>query len=191
MTTKEQSEFVAERLEFIQNSILKTRQNLKENSFFFLFWGWLILATTLIHYITLYVIEYEHHWLPWPVLMTLGAIVSVVKGIRMDRATSHRSHLDNFMIWMWSSCGILFFVVDFIAIRYGIIPIPFVLAIAGAGTLATGGLIKFRPVIIGGIAFFLAAIASALTPLELQLPILAAGFTVGYLIPGYMLKRSK
>jgi hypothetical protein len=191
MEQQDQTAFVNERLKFIEDSILKTRQNLKENSFFFLFWGWLIIATCLIHFGLIYLFEYEHHWIPWPILMTLGGITSGVVGYRMNKKANYKTHLDNFMLWMWSSCGILFFIVAFISIYQGILPIPFILAIAGAGTLATGGLIKYTPVAIGGIILFVAAIISGMAPITFQLPLLAGGFALGYLFPGYMLKFSK
>lgn len=191
MEQSDQTALVNDRLKFIEDSILKTRQNLKENSFFFLFWGWLMLGTCLIHYILIYVFQYEHHWIPWPILTTLGGVISAVKGYRMDKKANYRTHLDSFMTWLWSSCGLLFFIVAFISIYQGILPIPFILAIAGAGTLATGGLIKYRPVVIGGILLSAVAVISAITPINFQLPLLAAGFALGYLIPGYMLKHSK
>jgi hypothetical protein len=61
----------------------------------------------------------------------------------------------------------------------------------GTATTITGVLIKFKPVIIGGIAFFLFSIASAFVQNENTLLIMGAAIIFCYMIPGYFLKSAK
>jgi hypothetical protein len=65
------------------------------------------------------------------------------------------------------------------------------LLIAGIATTTTGLLLKFRPVIIGGMAFFLFSIATTFVPNEYNALLTSAAIVCGYLIPGYFLKSAK
>jgi hypothetical protein len=65
---------------------------------------------------------------------------------------------------------------------------PFILLLAGYPTFISGIVIKFRPLIIGGISFWIMALIAhfagpSIAPLVVPVAVLA-----GYLIPGYMLK---
>jgi hypothetical protein len=66
---------------------------------------------------------------------------------------------------------------------------PYILMLVGFPTFMSGIIIKFRPLIIGGICFWIFALlvnfsGPVLGPLGVPLSMIA-----GYLIPGYMLKN--
>ena len=65
------------------------------------------------------------------------------------------------------------------------------LLIAGLATTTSGLLIKFKPLIIGGIAFFIFSIATTFVSNEYLSLITGAAIICGYLIPGYFLKSAK
>lgn len=66
---------------------------------------------------------------------------------------------------------------------------PFILTLAAIPTFISGFIIKFRPVIIGGISFWVfALIAYFAGPSTGPLAVPAAMLT-GYLIPCYLLKK--
>ena len=52
-------------------------------------------------------------------------------------------------------------------------------------------IIKFKPLMYGGIIFWLATILSVFIQSDLQLLLTAVTIVAGYIIPGYMLKYSK
>jgi hypothetical protein len=65
----------------------------------------------------------------------------------------------------------------------------YILLLAGFATFVSGIIIRFRPLIIGGLCFWIFAVVSGLAgpsiaPLAMPLSVIT-----GYLIPGYMLKR--
>ena len=63
--------------------------------------------------------------------------------------------------------------------------------IAGIATTTSGLLIKFRPLIIGGMTFFIFSIATTFVSNEYMALITGAAIICGYLIPGYFLKSAK
>jgi hypothetical protein len=66
---------------------------------------------------------------------------------------------------------------------------PHILLLAGFPTFVSGFIIKFRPLIAGGICFWIIALAVNFAPpsfAPLGMPI---AVLTGYLIPGYMLRN--
>ena len=58
-------------------------------------------------------------------------------------------------------------------------------------TAVSGLMVRFRPLIIGGLVFLVAAIVSIYLRGTEQLLVLAIAMVFGYLIPGYILRSSK
>jgi len=68
-------------------------------------------------------------------------------------------------------------------------PLPMISLFIGIGILVSGLQMRFKPLVIGGIGFFVGAIALVyVTPLE-GLLVYDACIILGYLIPGYLLKK--
>ncbi len=65
---------------------------------------------------------------------------------------------------------------------------PFIIILLGWGTVISGGILKFKPLIIGGILAWVIAIADFFVSAENQLLMMALATIIAYLIPGYMLK---
>ena len=66
---------------------------------------------------------------------------------------------------------------------------PFILLLAGFPTFVSGFIIKFKPLIIGGISFWVFALIAHFTGGNVELLATPAAILIGYLIPGYLLKR--
>ncbi len=66
---------------------------------------------------------------------------------------------------------------------------PFILMLIGLPTFLSGIIIKFRPLVIGGIVFWVLSIAANYSGDNLSPLIMAAAVIAGYLIPGYLLKK--
>ncbi len=57
-------------------------------------------------------------------------------------------------------------------------------------TLLSGVLLKFKPLMIGGVIFWIFGALIFLADAETQFLLAAAAVTFGYLVPGYMLRNS-
>jgi hypothetical protein len=66
---------------------------------------------------------------------------------------------------------------------------PLVIVFYALGTFVSGGILKFKPLIIGGILAWVISIIAFLIHSEVQLLLMAAAIVVSYLVPGYMLKN--
>ncbi len=177
-------------LKIIYEMIETSKTNLKDNSFFFLLWGWLVMAASLIHFALLYT-PCQYPFLPWPILMTTGAVISVIAGYRMGRKSKVISHLDKSMIYLWYGFLIVLIIIISMTIS-GHIPwnttYPLIIILYGFGTFVSGGMLKFRPLITGGIASWFIAIIAFLVPSQFVLLLTGLSILIAYLIPGYMLR---
>ena len=101
------------------------------------------------------------------------------------------SHLDRYINYLWKVTGFSIPVLVFLSIKLEIPPPPIFLLVMGTATTITGLFLKFKPVTIGGIGFFLFAIFSTFVTGENTLLVSGAAIICCYLIPGYLLKSAK
>ena len=65
---------------------------------------------------------------------------------------------------------------------------PAYLALYGMPTVISGSILRFRPLIVGGVTCWVLSILSPFVAYEYQLLLLAAAVVAGWIIPGYLLR---
>jgi hypothetical protein len=177
-----------ESLALIAEAIRKTKENYRENSRFFLLWGWLIVTASLGFYVLRQYTATRFFFLPFPVLSAVGIVMSLVWYRQLKSEAPTETYLGYFFNRLWLVVGIGFIVVVFVSVSRGWSPFLYTPVVAGIGTLVTGLAMKFRPLVWGGILFFTAAVAGIYLP-NAGLPLLnGLAMIGGYLVPGYLLK---
>lgn len=178
-------------LRIISEAIENAKSNLQDNGFFYLLWGWLVLGASLIEYGLLMFSSTPYHWIGWPVLMTIGGIVSGIYGYRLGKRTKVRTYVDMSMIYIWYgfiiSIMILLFAAALTEFSFTLIN-PIIIVFYSLGTFVSGGILKFKPLVIGAIFSWVIAFVAFIVRDETQLLLMALAIVVSYLIPGYMLK---
>jgi len=180
-----------ESLELIAEIIAKTKENFKYQSFYYLIWGWLVAGASLFQYILIKFTDFEMNYLPWPILMSIGAIITIIYSIRLGRIMQTETYLGSFIKHLWIVLGVSFIFMLFISIKLEFWPAPGVLLLAGIGTMVSGLTMKFKPLIFGGIIFAIFSIVTVYFTGPEQLVLNSIAIILGYLIPGYLLKNSK
>lgn len=175
-------------LQVITSMINTAKNKLADDGFFFIFWGWLVLASALIHYFTLmFGIEYGY-WV-WPILMPLGGIVSAIYGYRQGKKNTVKTYIDTYLGYLWGGFGIV------LLITLGFMPVHgikvtyfFLMLLYGVATFISGGILNFRPLIYGSLCSFACAVASVFLGEADQLLIISVALFFSYIIPGHMLR---
>ena len=188
-----------ESFELINKAISNFKMNYKEYGQSFLLWGWMICLACFSHFIIFKILQgkeaYQHIGLfslgNWIVIMSAAFIIQFFMERKINKDKKVISHLEKFINILWWVIGASMVVATFLCIRLGIIPPPVFLLIGGIAITITGLVIKFKPVIIGGISLFLFSIASTFVSNENTLIIVGVAVICGYLIPGYLLKSAK
>jgi hypothetical protein len=177
-----------ESLRIITEMLNKTRINFRQGSFHLLFWGWLIMICSLSEYFLSRFTGLSHPYYVW-FLVIPGVFVSMIFGFVNGRKAKVLTYADT--IWMWTWMGfILAATVLFIVHSKSMETIaPYILLLAGFPTFVSGIIIRFKPLIAGGICFWILTLVvnfggPTIGPLGVPVAMIA-----GYLIPGYMLKN--
>jgi hypothetical protein len=178
-------------LKTIYAMITTTKSTIGDNYLFYLLWGYLVGFTALLEFLLIRVVHYGRHYMVWPVLMGLGMLVSGIMTFRMQKTSKYRSFIDNIMGYLWGGWLVsLLLILYFVNQMQSYISIlPLIMVMYGLGIFISGGIISFRPLIVGGIISWIAALISYFQPYNVQLLIMAATIIVSYIVPGHMLRN--
>lgn len=183
----------------IDKAISNFKTNYKESAQIFLLWGWILTLACFAQFIILKIIQskeaYEQIGLfsigNWVVLILIGFIIQLFIVRKINKEKKVYSYLEGYLKSLWMVVVVSFFVASIICIKLEIVLLPIILLIAGIGTTTTGLLIRFRPLVIGGITFFIFSIATTFVSGEYLNLLAGAAIICGHLIPGYLLKSAK
>ncbi len=178
-------------LRLIQSMIDKTKQGISDKSIHYLVWGWLTLIACTGQFILKHIYEYPKHYYVWWLIVP-GVIFSIYNGMREGKKTKVTTYIGDSMKYLWIGMGITYFVLSMILSKtgWGTMVFPFYIMLYGLGTFVSGSIIKFRPLVIGGIIAFGLAVGAAYVEYDYQMLFGAAAIFISYIIPAYML-RSK
>ncbi len=176
-----------ESLEIIGRMISTAKQELEDDSFFFLLWGWLVLVSCITHYIMIQA-DSPYQGISWMILMPVGGIVTAIYGRMQEKKSRVKSYIDDLMKYVLISFLVSLFTVLIFAFKLQLNTYPMVMLIYGVWLFISGGALRFRPLIIGGLINWALGIAAFFFSFEVQLLILALAVLTGYIIPGHLLK---
>ena len=150
MKTEDENLTAQESLDIIASMIQQAKGNVQKNRFYFLLWGWTILFCNLGVYIMIQFLEISNPFWIW--LITIpAAIASGIYGSRQEKNMA-LTHLDNISKWLWIGFGSICFTIVLFGpkINYQINPI--IICMSAVPTFVSGILLRFRPLILGGLA---------------------------------------
>lgn len=182
-----------QQLAYIEEMMATTKVNLSENSFYYLLWGWLVFVAALMNYYLLAVLDFDYHWIAWPILMALGGGISVFKSKKQAEKQQLTTKIDKILIYLWSGFGISMGVILLGMISAGPKGVyPMLMVLYGLGTFVSGSVINFKPLKIGAFgAWACAVVAFYQDDFTNHLLLIALAILVSYIIPGHLLASKK
>lgn len=180
-------------LELIETMINRAKNRFNENGTLYLVWGCVIFVCCMTQFILLHFFHIQEAYYVWFLTwITIIYQVIYLRGKRKSRRV--KTYTDDILKYVWISFGISLFIIIFILQYYqvnnGINPV--ILVLYGIPTFLSGGIIKLRALIWGGILCWILAIPTIFVSYEYQFLILALAVIGAWIIPGYLLyKRSK
>ena len=177
-----------ESLKIISSMITQAKVNIRQGSFHLLFWGWLIFFCSISDYLLYQLSDYHNSYYVW-LFVIPGIFVSMIYGFRSGRKAKFFTYADTLYMWTWiafmiSSVVLFVLLIDRME-SFG----PFILMLAGFPTFMSGIILKFRPLVIGGIIFWTLSIIAGFMGPDIAPLAMPLAVVTGYLIPGYLLKR--
>lgn len=179
-------------LQLIQQMIAKTRHDMGDNAVYFLLWGWVIFACCIGEFVLANLLSYEKHYLVW-LLIIPAALASVYIGMRQNRSQKTNTYVGDSMKYLWTGMGISFFVLSVIFNKQGnnYAVFPVFIMLYGLGTFVSGKILQFKPLVYGGVAAWLMAMAAVFFDPQYQLLFGAASILVSYIIPAHLLRNKQ
>jgi len=176
-------------LRLIQSMINKTKQDMSDNSIYFLVWGWITFIACTGQFILKHFVKYEQHYQVWW-LLVIGIIFSIYQGIKEGKSKKAKTYVGDSIKYLWIGMGISYFVLSMILSKIGwnSSVFPFFIMMYGLGTFVSGSILHFRPLIIGGVIAWVAAIAAVYAEYDYQMLFGAAAILISYIIPAYLLR---
>lgn len=194
-----------ESLELITTMIHRAKDSYHDSGIGSIMWGAVIMTCSLVTYAQ-FRFQFRMPFDIW--LLTLLAIIpQVFISIRENRQKKVRTYNDIAMDYLWIAFGISIFLLihantgitrglqgagnyfESTGFRFYDYTTSLFLIIYGFPTFVTGGIMKFRPMIIGGIFCWICSIAAVYTPALTDLLLMAAAACLAWLIPGIILYK--
>jgi hypothetical protein len=172
-------------LEIIQEMIGQAKQQISDESFNYLLWGWLVFIASIGHYL-LAISGYNQPYIVW-MLMPLGGIISFIYNYRRSRQRKVRTYLTEFTGYVLIAFLVSLSIVLFNMEKLGLNCYPMLMMIYGTWLFVSGGVLKFRPLMAGGIINWILAVIALYNDFGTQLLLLALAVLCGYIIPGHLL----
>jgi hypothetical protein len=190
METDEKELSPQESLDLIKSMINKTKGAVADDSFHFLMWGWLVFSCCLASYILKVIIHYPDHFIVWW-LMPVGGVISGIYGAKQSKQQKVKSFLDEALGYLWIAIAMSFIVLVIVNMISGgawQTAFTYYILLYAIGTFVSGNLLRFKPLIIGGLINFALAAISPRFNYDNQLLLGAVAIFISYIIPGHLLR---
>ena len=182
-----------DQIQLINDTINKTKENLKSSAPNFIFWGALIAVMSLIHYGFPDFVQQTRYssLIFWVAIPVLGMVVTVIYNIKTRKQTGYETHMGRTLKIIWGVFNISWILLIFISAQRNQNPVDSILFLLGVMLLITGLLIRFKPISFGGISVIICSIICIYTPNNSWLFINGIASILGLLVPGIVLYYSK
>lgn len=179
----------AESLSIISGMINRARNRFSETGTLYLLWGWVILVCCISQFVLIYFLKYPKGYQVW-FLTWLAVIYQFIYLAKIKKRRTAKTYTDEIAGFVWFTFMICGVIMVFILIQlkaYESIN-PLILVLYGMPTFLSGIILKFKPLVTGGIICWLLAILSPFINYEYQLLLLACAVIAAWIIPGYLLR---
>ncbi|HMV09958.1 MAG TPA: hypothetical protein PK325_09080 [Cyclobacteriaceae bacterium] len=177
-------------LDLIASMIQQAKGNVQKSSFYFLLWGWTIVIANLGVYILIKFTDVKNPFIMFAITIPM-AVVAVIYNNRQNKTEVVSTHLDKIHKWLWAGFGLNCALIVFVGKFIGWMVNPMIVLMCALPTFITGVMLKFRPLMLGGLVFWIAGTVLFFLRVEEQFLVAALAISLGYLVPGYMLRKSE
>lgn len=181
----------SESLQLIERMIAQSKQSFNRYSFYFLLWGILLVAAMVVNYV-LVAQGNDLGPMAWPVVGVLGGVISGIHGARERKQLHQANAMDRLIKWLWVGfLATLFTTMVGSVSSVGFVSVGSIMLLTGLPTFVTGQLMRFRPLILGGILFWILGTAAFFVDTQAMVLLYITSMVFGYLLPGYLLRRQE
>lgn len=174
-------------LELITTMINKAKNDYVETGIGALMWGSVVTLCALVSFVNYYL---HLQWANYIWFLAIAAVVpQVILSVREKRKRKYKTYNEDAMGGIWLSFGVSMFLLIYFVNTFKIEHNePLFLMIYGFPTFATGYARSFKPMIIGGIACWVFALAGMYISFPYTMLLEAGAAQLAWFIPGLILR---
>lgn len=176
-------------LKLIESMIHQAQNRFTENGTLYLLWGWTVFLCSLVQYFFLKLTSYSNASLIW-LLVVFVMLYQIFYLSKKRQTVKVRTYTDEIIGYVWMSFGICMGLLIIIMNKLHIWMLfyPFIFLFYGIPTFLSGAIMRFKPLMFGGICCWILSIAASfITSIEVIL-LLVPAVLFGWIIPGYLLR---
>jgi len=175
-------------LHLIQSMIEKAKQDLANNSFYLLLWGWLIFIAALLNFGLMKFTRFEQPYLVWN-LVWIGAIASIIKGKKDSKKIAVKTFVGETMKFFGISQAILYTGLAFFFGKYDLwnISFPLYILVYAVTCFFMGAIMQFPLLKLTGLLCLPIMVVGVYVSFDWQLLLIALAILISYVIPGHVL----
>ena len=176
-------------LQLIESMINKAKNNFSESGTLYLLWGIVVFVCSMVQFVAIHFYNNQNAYYIW-FLTWLVVIYQVIFLSRKAKKEKVKTYTADILKYVWicfaASMFLFIFILQYQKAYYSINPA--ILVLYGLPTFLSGVILKFRPLIIGGISCWLLSFGSVFVPYDYQLLFICAAVLFAWIIPGYLLR---
>ena len=176
-------------LQLIESMINKAKNNFSESGTLYLLWGIVVFVCSMVQFVAIHFYNNQNAYYIW-FLTWLVVIYQVIFLSRKAKKEKAKTYTADILKYVWicfaASMFLFIFILQYQKAYYSINPA--ILVLYGLPTFLSGVILKFRPLIIGGISCWLLSFGSVFVPYDYQLLFICAAVLFAWIIPGYLLR---
>jgi hypothetical protein len=176
-------------LKLIESMINKAKNRFSENGHLYLLWGWVVLICSAGHFAAIrWNLMDRPEWI-WG-LTWAAFLYQTVYMARQKKKVRVSTYTDEIIKAIWVvfvGCGII---LGIVVSRVGdwVTMYPLILMLYGVPTILSGTVLRFRPLVAGGIICWILSIVSVFIPFLYNLLMISIAVISAWIIPGYLMK---
>jgi uncharacterized membrane protein len=177
----------------IESMINRAKDKFAEDGLMYLLWGWVVFVCSLTQFVLMHYFKYEHHYVVWFAswIIVIYQVVYIRKKIKQRRVRTYTGYI---LGYVWLTFVIVIFLLAFLIGRltegdyYRHIS-PILLTIYGIPIFLSGIILRFKPLVIGGIGcWVLSIVAMLIESYDYQFLLIPLAMIIAWIIPGYLLR---
>ena len=174
-------------LNIITNMIRQAHGNVKRNSVYLILWGLVITLANLGMFVLMW-LDYPRPYMIWLIAVPAW-FATFYMSYKHSKESRMTSHFDRINIFLWYSYGVIIFTLVIFGFKINYQLNPVILLVSAIPAFVSGIIIKFQPLVWGGILFWVFGIVCFLVGGPWQYLVGAVAVTAGHLIPGLLLRN--
>ena len=183
----------AQSLQLIESMINRAKDKFAEDGSMYLLWGWVVFICSLSQFVLLHFFRYPYHYAVW--FLSWAVIIYQVFYLRRKRRQRPVSTYTGYILgYVWITFVIVIFLLAFLIGQlthgdyYAHIN-PILLTVYGMPIFLSGIILRFRPLVVGGIGCWVLAIVAMLIPnYDYQFLMIPVAMVIAWIIPGYLMR---